>query len=146
MSQFFNKIEGLDFSPGMIIVADSKKREEDLNHHRFRNVSFEVRDVEETPIDYGTGSIDLVTACFGMGSFVERLVPFLTLVKEQLRPGGKAVFSFYNKEALLYSVPPPWRDYIQILKSNSIILRGIYKSTLIVINIQADFLNSVYFK
>ena len=110
MSKFFKKIEGLDFSPGMIKVADSKKRDGDLRHQQFRNVAFKVCDVEETPIDYGTDSIDFVTACFGMGSFVENLVPFLTLVKEQLRPGGKAVFSFYNADALLYSVPPPWRD------------------------------------
>ncbi len=110
ISKLFTKIDGLDFSPGMIKVADGKKRENDLNHSQYRNVSFQVRDVEDSPIDYGSDSIDFVTACFGMGSFVDDLVPFLTNIKDQLRPGGRAVFSFYNKDALLYSVPPPWRD------------------------------------
>jgi prolyl-tRNA editing enzyme YbaK/EbsC (Cys-tRNA(Pro) deacylase)/SAM-dependent methyltransferase len=110
MSKFFKRIEGLDFSPGMIQVADTKKREHDLNRNQYRNVSFKMRDVETSPIEYGSNSVDLITACFGMGSFIENLDPFLTNIKDQLRPGGKAIFSFYNKEALVYSVPPPWRD------------------------------------
>lgn len=110
LSKFFTKIEGLDFSSGMINVADAKKRKHDLNDGQYRNVSFQVRDVEDSPIDYGPNSLDLIIACFGMGSFVEDLVPFLTNIKDQLRLGGRAVFSVYNRDALLYSVPPPWRD------------------------------------
>jgi hypothetical protein len=69
-----------------------------------------IQDVDDFPVDYDPNTVDLVTACFGMGSFIENLVPFLTNIKDQLRPGGKAAISFYNREALLYSVPPPWRD------------------------------------
>jgi len=110
LSKFFQRVEGYDFSPGMIDEANSKKRNFVLDDHSYENVFFHVRDVEDEPINFESNSIDLITACFGMGSFVDDLVSFLLGVKDQLRPGGKAIFSFYNKASLLYSVPPPWRD------------------------------------
>lgn len=110
LARHFDRVEGFDFSSGMIDVANAKKRALDLEEQLARNVSFAVRDVEDFPLDFEAETIDLVAGCFGMGSFVDDLVRFLTNIKDQLRPGGKTVLSFYNREAMPYSVPPPWRD------------------------------------
>jgi prolyl-tRNA editing enzyme YbaK/EbsC (Cys-tRNA(Pro) deacylase) len=74
------------------------------------DVYFAVRDVEDEPLDFDVDSVDLVLGSFGMGSFVDDLTTFLIGIKEQLKPGGQLILSFYNSEALLYRTPPPWRD------------------------------------
>lgn len=106
----FDRVVGSDFSPKMIEIAEGKKRELQVSGRNTGNVEFEVRDVEMEPLDLPSESLDLAVGCFGMGSFISDLVPFLAGIKEQLRPGGTLILSFYNAEALVYQSPPPWRD------------------------------------
>lgn len=106
----FDRVVGYDFSQGMIRIANEKKRREIVEKGRTIDIEFDVRDVEEEPFQFDAGSLDLVIGCFGMGSFLREPVPFLAGIKEQLRPGGKLLLSFYNADALVYQAPPPWRD------------------------------------
>ena len=110
LAERFHHVVGYDFSAGMIRVANEKKRQAIVEEARPLSLEFEVRDVEEQPLQFESESIDLVVGCFGMGSFLQEPVPFLAGVKEQLRPGGKLLLSFYNADALVYQAPPPWRD------------------------------------
>jgi prolyl-tRNA editing enzyme YbaK/EbsC (Cys-tRNA(Pro) deacylase)/SAM-dependent methyltransferase len=110
LAQIFETVHAFDFSPGMIDVANQKKRAALLEGHNVGHLEFSVRDVEEDPLDFASNALDLVLGSFGMGSFVDDLVTFLLGIKDQLRPGGRAVFSFYNSGALVYQAPPPWRD------------------------------------
>ena len=110
LAERFDKVAGYDFSPGMIRVATEKKRQMIVDEGRTLEIDFEVRDIEEEPLQFEGGTLDLVIGCFGMGSFIRDPVPFLSGIKEQLRPDGKLVLSFYNADALVYQAPPPWRD------------------------------------
>jgi prolyl-tRNA editing enzyme YbaK/EbsC (Cys-tRNA(Pro) deacylase)/SAM-dependent methyltransferase len=110
LAKRFERVIGYDFSSGMIEEANRKKRQLLVAGGEGGRMEFEVRDIEDEPPDFEPNSVDLVVGCFGMGSFLEDLVPVLAGVKEQLRPGGQLLLSFYNADALVYHTPPPWRD------------------------------------
>jgi SAM-dependent methyltransferase len=113
LAKSFDKIYAYDFSSRMIQVAQEKKvREAGVDHAGERlswKIRFHVRDIEIHPPPLQMNSIDLCAGLFGMGSFVEDIDKFLNHYREMLKPGGGIVLSFYNRKALLYSNPPPWR-------------------------------------
>jgi len=105
----FAKVYGFDFSPQMIEVAKQKKSKS----KNFDNCIFCEADMEYENIRYESefmGKADLVIASFGMGSFVEDTTNMLKRYSSWLKPGGRIIISFYNKDSILFNVTPNWRD------------------------------------
>ena len=113
LARIFDSVQAYDFSSRMISVAQHKKTrstEKDLNNKPIKwKVEFGVRDIEMHPPAREENSVDLCAGLFGMGSFVEDLPAFIEEYASLLRPGGGMIMSFYNRDALVYSSPPPWR-------------------------------------
>jgi SAM-dependent methyltransferase/prolyl-tRNA editing enzyme YbaK/EbsC (Cys-tRNA(Pro) deacylase) len=115
----FDKIYGFDFSPKMIEQANKTKKKkkeeaktEDIKK-KFNNVIFSVADLEYEDIHYENdfkGKVDLVVASFGMGSFIEDTAKILRRYHQWLKPGGKIILSFYNKNSIILQITPNWRD------------------------------------
>jgi prolyl-tRNA editing enzyme YbaK/EbsC (Cys-tRNA(Pro) deacylase)/SAM-dependent methyltransferase len=104
LARYFDQVFAYDFSPAMVEVANANKLQRAQG-----NVSFKARDVEKGLLDLHPHSADFVNSAFGMGSFIENLEAFLREVKRLLKPGGIAVFSFYNRQALVNSLDLEWR-------------------------------------
>ena len=104
LAKHFDQVMACDFSKAMIEVATTNKLARAQG-----NVAFQVRDVEKGLLDLRPHSAALVNSAFGMGSFIENLEPFFREVKRLLKPGGIALFSFYNRNALVNSLELQWR-------------------------------------
>ena len=105
LAKYFNNVYGYDFSPKMIAAAI-----ENAGKREIKNVQFHILDVEENPIPFEKNSVDFISATFGMGSFVEKLPVFLRVLSDKLKNDGKLIMSFYNRNALNYTVKTPWKD------------------------------------
>lgn len=98
LAKHFRQVYAYDFSPEMIKIAKAKKSAQAIN-----NVEFEVRDIEAEILPQAASSVALITAGFGMGSFVQ--FPEQTLFRELrriLEPSGLAIISFYNSPTFKY--------------------------------------------
>lgn len=104
LSKQFQQVYGYDFSPEMIFYAEKNKL-----HKRVGNASFQVLDIEERELPWKSNSIPFINTAFGMGSFVQNVERLFREVKRVLEPGGIAVFSFYNSEALVNKLDLQWR-------------------------------------
>ena len=104
LCKHFNQVYGYDFSPEMIFYAEKNKIKK-----RVGNASFQVLDIEEHELPWDTNSILFINTAFGMGSFVQNLEQLYREVKRVLLPGGLAIFSFYNSEALVNKLELQWR-------------------------------------
>jgi len=104
LAEQFNQVYAYDFSPKMIEVANANKIS-----RRVGNVFFAVRDIEREPLNLQAGSASFVISTFGMGSFVEDIEALFRRVSSMLKPQGVAIFSFYNKSALVNRLKLPWR-------------------------------------
>jgi len=58
-------------------------------------------DIEKAPLPLGNDAVSFVNTGFGMGSFVQSPETLFREVRRVLQPGGIAIFSFYNSEALV---------------------------------------------
>ncbi len=92
----FGKVIGYDISPHMIEKARAKKQSA-----KFSDVAFEVADIENG-IPQTDGSISFVVMSLGTASDMRNIQPVLQEVKRVLKPGGRFLCSFYNRNALLY--------------------------------------------
>lgn len=104
LAKHFDQVFGYDFSPEMIFFANTNKI-----HKRIGNVFFEVLDIEEKELPWYNNSIPLINTAFGMGSFVQNLEQLFREIKRVLEPGGIAIFSFYNSEALVNKLVLQWK-------------------------------------
>lgn len=104
LSKHFQQVYGYDFSPEMIFFAEKNKL-----HKRIGNASFQVLDIEEHELPWPKNSIPFINTAFGMGSFVQNLEQLFREVKRVLQPGGIAIFSFYNSDALVNKLELQWR-------------------------------------
>lgn len=95
LGHYFNRVEGYDISPHMIEVAQSKCVG---SGDKF---AFKVADLEEG-IPVSDGAASLVVMSLGFASDLQRLPKVLLDVRRVLAPGGTAILSFYNTEALMY--------------------------------------------
>lgn len=96
LGHYFNHVEGYDISPDMIGIAQGKCV--DTPAGKF---SFKVADLEEG-IPVADNAASLVVMSLGFASDLQRLPKVLLDVRRVLAPGGTALLSFYNAEALLY--------------------------------------------
>lgn len=74
--------------------ANAKKR-------KYPNISFVKTDLEEG-IPQSDSSVSFVAMNLGTASDVRGISGVIEEVKRVLRPGGRFLFSFYNRDALLY--------------------------------------------
>lgn len=100
----FQQVYGYDFSPEMVFYAEKNKL-----HKRVGNASFQVLDIEEHELPWASNTIPFINTAFGMGSFVQNLERLYREVKRVLQPGGIAIFSFYNSDALVNKLILQWR-------------------------------------
>ncbi len=112
LADSFAEVYAFDFSPRMIEQARDLKRRKDRQNIVFDTIDIEYEDVpiERVMSTKGEGRADLVLASFGMGSFIEDTMQLIRRFHGWLRPGGYALFSFYNAASLLMNVTPNWRD------------------------------------
>ncbi len=96
LGHYFDRIEGYDISPHMIEVAKSK-----CNGASADKFAFKVSDIEEG-IPVADDAASLVVMSLGFASDLQRLPQVLLDVRRVLKPGGSALLSFYNDEALRY--------------------------------------------
>ncbi|MCP4303478.1 MAG: methyltransferase domain-containing protein [bacterium] len=100
----FRQVYGRDFSPAMVTEANANRLSRAAG-----NVSFEVGDVDDGLPQVADSSVDLVNSSFGMASFVDRPQDFFRTVRRVLKPRGIAIFSFYNRKALVNRLELGWR-------------------------------------
>ena len=96
LGHYFNRVKGYDISPDMIEIARSK-----CTSVSGDKVAFTVADLEEG-IPEHDGAASLVVMGMGFASDLQTLPKVLRDVHRVLMPGGAALLSFYNAEALLY--------------------------------------------
>jgi len=89
----FGAVIGYDVSQHMTAAASNKLDA--------ANVSFEQHDLREG-IPQANSSVDLVVAGLGTASDIPETQAFVDEVKRVLKPNGRFVLSFYNREALIY--------------------------------------------
>lgn len=104
LAKQFDQVFGYDISPEMVLNANRNK----LRGH-VGNVSFEVLDVEEHSLPWGDNTVPFVNTAFGMASFVHHIETLFREVRRVLMPGGLAIFSFYNSEALVNKIQLQWK-------------------------------------
>jgi len=104
LSKHFTQVYGYDFSPEMVFSAEKNKIS-----NRIGNVSFQVLDVEETALPWQKDTIPFINTAFGMASFIYNLEKFFREIRRVLQPGGIAIFSFYNSEALVNKLSLQWK-------------------------------------
>ncbi|HEU5114644.1 MAG TPA: methyltransferase domain-containing protein [Candidatus Paceibacterota bacterium] len=98
----FKAIHGLDLSERMIEQGRKTARDENIG-----NVSFDVTDAENG-LPFQSGSASFVIMNGGTGSDMFELHPVLSEIQRVLKPHGKFVASFYNKEAWIQRAFMPW--------------------------------------
>ena len=108
IAKYFEKVYGFDFSPKMIEQANATKRKNNVE-----NVIFSVADLEYEELHHEEtfkGEVELVIASFGMGSFIEDTSKILRRYNQWLKPSGKILLSFYNRNSIILKITPNWRD------------------------------------
>lgn len=103
----FDRIYGYDFAPEMVYKALENKAQKKAD-----NVFFEVLDVDVEPLPHPDNSVSFINSAFGMGSFVLDPGRLFGEVSRVLQPGGMAIFSFYNSNALINQVELGWQPAI----------------------------------
>lgn len=103
LSKYFGQVYGYDFSESMISVANANKYRGSIG-----NASFAVADVELGLPGVPEEHACLVNSAFGMGSFIEDIDLFFQTVRRILKPKGIAIFSFYNRDALVNRLDLEW--------------------------------------
>lgn len=93
----FKKAIGYDLCPHMLQVARKKADEKAV-----ANVTYEEVDLEGT-LPLSDASVSFVVMNMGTASDVRNLEGLMREVRRVLQRGGKFMFSFYNKEALVYA-------------------------------------------
>lgn len=99
LSPHFSKVVGYDISEYMTIEASNRVEASDGN---FRNVSFEKCDLGEG-IPHDDNSVDLIVAGLGTASDLPDGQTFVNEIKRVLKPKGRFILSFYNRDALVYA-------------------------------------------
>ena len=94
LSPLFKQVVGYDISPHMLMKANAKKR-------KYPNISFIKADLEKG-IPQSDSSVSFVAMNLGTASDVSGICKVIKEVKRVLHPGGRFLFSFYNRDALLY--------------------------------------------
>ncbi|MBI2636990.1 MAG: methyltransferase domain-containing protein [Parcubacteria group bacterium] len=92
----FSRVQGYDISPDMVRVAREKHAASNGT-----NVRFEVADLEGG-IPLGDGCADFVVMGMGVASDIRDIKGVLREVRRVLKSGGKALLSFYNRNAIVY--------------------------------------------
>ena len=93
---------GYDVSPEMVAVANQKASAGQLKY-----VSFQVHDLEVgLPLD--DESISFLYLNQGTASDIRNITALLVEAARVLKPDGRFLFSFYNKDALIYRSFLPW--------------------------------------
>jgi prolyl-tRNA editing enzyme YbaK/EbsC (Cys-tRNA(Pro) deacylase)/SAM-dependent methyltransferase len=103
LARHFDQVFGYDFSEGMLGVAERNKIK-----HRSGNSLFQRLDVEQERLPVADGAVSLVNTGFGMGSFLESPERLFREVRRVLQPSGIAIFSFYNRDALVNRLNLTW--------------------------------------
>jgi prolyl-tRNA editing enzyme YbaK/EbsC (Cys-tRNA(Pro) deacylase)/SAM-dependent methyltransferase len=103
LAQHADLVMAYDLSAEMVATADRLRLANSTGNARFMQRDLELDLLSDSKDD----SVDFVAASFGMGSFFERPERLLREVLRVLRPGGKAVFSYYNSESLVHRLPLP---------------------------------------
>ena len=98
----FSQVIGYDLSPEMVAVAEGKVAATD-------SVRFEVADLEQG-IPLTSDSVSLVVMSLGTASDFPDIWAILTEARRVLRPEGKLLLSFYNREAMFYTEYLPWEE------------------------------------
>jgi len=98
LAEQFDATTGYDLSPAMIRVARSKLEKEGL---RSRGLGFQKADLEEG-IDEKDSSVSMAVMNMGTGSDVRNIAGVTKETARILRSDGRFLFSFYNKDALVY--------------------------------------------
>jgi len=108
LADAFEFVYAFDFSPAMIEEAKREKTKRNKTNIFFGETDIEYEEVADEDKFYGT--VDLITASFGMGSFIEDTAKMLRRYYDWLKPGGYLFLSFYNKDSILLRLIPNWRD------------------------------------
>jgi len=93
----FTKAIGIDVSPQMLEIAHARVVDKGLT-----NVTFKEADLEKS-LDLDDASVSFVLMNMGTASDIHDFAGLLREVRRVLAPGGRFLFSFYNKEALVYA-------------------------------------------
>ena len=96
LARKFERTVGYDISRDMILKAKQK-----ISTNNELNISFDIADIQGG-IPEPSGSVSFVVMNLGTASDIRELPKVLKEVSRVLRPHGRFLFSFYNKEALLY--------------------------------------------
>lgn len=97
LSEHFGQAVGYDISPHMLAIAKGN-----ASKHQFgARVSFHEVDVEEG-IPVGDATVSFVVMNLGTASDVRNIERVIKETLRVLKPGGRFLFSFYNRDALLY--------------------------------------------
>lgn len=97
LSEHFERSVGYDISQHMVVTA---RRNAELHAFGVRN-SFEQIDIEDG-IPLGDATVSFVVMNLGTASDVRNIRGVIRETLRVLRPGGRFLFSFYNRDALLY--------------------------------------------
>jgi prolyl-tRNA editing enzyme YbaK/EbsC (Cys-tRNA(Pro) deacylase)/SAM-dependent methyltransferase len=111
LARHFRQVVAFDLSGRMINAARGHVKSH--RHVDATGITFYECDVEyeEFPEELElSGKADFVCASFGMPSFVEDTFGFLRRVYTWLRPGGRALLTFYNAHSMALRVSTPWRE------------------------------------
>ena len=120
MAGDFERVVGYDVSPHMLDVARKKAADQGLT-----NVNFTQGDLEEG-IPEPDDSVSLAVMNLGTASDMRNIKGVIGEIRRVLKPGGRFVLSFYNRDALLYRWDfIPWevglaavadinRDYVNV--------------------------------
>lgn len=92
----FVQLVGFDLSPSMIRRAVAKRQAPDA-----ANVSFVVADIEQG-IPMAGGEASLVIMNLGTASDCQDIAGIIQETERVLLPGGRFLFSFYNRQAIVY--------------------------------------------
>ncbi|MEK7576068.1 MAG: methyltransferase domain-containing protein [Patescibacteria group bacterium] len=101
----FQRVIGYDISPAMIQRAMENAKIRNISEQQ---IAFSVADMDEG-ISLPDSSVSFVLMNLGTAGDIRNITQLIQEVKRILIPGGRACFSFYNKEALLYQLGfLPW--------------------------------------
>ena len=94
LSPLFTQVIGYDLSPHMLKKASAKGQ-------KLQNIAFLEADLEEG-ISQPDNSVSFVVMNLGTASDIRGISGVIKEVERVLEPGGRFLFSFYNRDALLY--------------------------------------------
>ena len=104
LAEQFGQVRGYDFSAESISIAELQKLRSGAG-----NIHLEICDLETDFPSLPEGCASFVRAGFGMGSFFQHLEQLTAHLEKVLCPGGIALLSFYNKDALVYRADLSWK-------------------------------------